>query len=311
MKLQNAEKDWLVRSANQILGPYTVEELTHLLQIKQLSILDEVCKPLARWSYIRENKVFLEVVKKIKKEQDQLFEPTQSSATSTWTNTKTDLVDAPIHEKPAIIPSQEVKIKSTTDVKHYGLEKTQNSKKKMYSRWMLQTVVGVGVVAGLLYFAFQSYQDRKKEMLFSEYTKQALYYKEVFLFDKSLSAYKKASSLKKVNLDLDLKLAALFISEDRQTLYSKQVLNKKLEQLNLDPKLAMEYLLSLVQAGFIDNDLDAVSEYIKKLELYAPDNPWVLLNKAQLLFRQQNFNQSIEVIQSIDFEKSNNKSFFW
>lgn len=70
--------EYLVKSSSKILGPFTEEQVTKMIIDQQISLIDEIKKPLARWIYIRDEKKFLEVVQKIREEIEKLNEDTES-----------------------------------------------------------------------------------------------------------------------------------------------------------------------------------------------------------------------------------------
>src|SRR5437868_11834484 len=78
-------KNWLVKSSTKILGPFTREEVMILLTRRQITIIDEVRQPDGRWSYIRENRYFKEVVKSLRYEQDHSKEDTMTSTATVGT----------------------------------------------------------------------------------------------------------------------------------------------------------------------------------------------------------------------------------
>src|SRR6218665_2016965 len=92
--ITNSDKNWLVKSSTRILGPFTMQELADHLKSKQISIIDEIRQPHGRWSYIRENHGFMEIIRAIREEQDTHGEKTMTQSIAQHTSTKTDaLVD--------------------------------------------------------------------------------------------------------------------------------------------------------------------------------------------------------------------------
>lgn len=84
---KNAEKKWLIKSENRIMGPFGFDEVLDLLRKRQISIIDEVRDPETRWLYVRENPEFKNVVEEIRQEIDAKQESTKTlqntSATAT------------------------------------------------------------------------------------------------------------------------------------------------------------------------------------------------------------------------------------
>ncbi len=91
-KVNSTDKNWLVKSSTRILGPFTLTELTDQLKTRTVSIIDEVRLPEGRWLYVRENKLFLEIVRNIREEQDAHSEQTMTQSIALHTSTKTDSI---------------------------------------------------------------------------------------------------------------------------------------------------------------------------------------------------------------------------
>ncbi len=66
--VQYSDQDqvWLVKSANVILGPFSLIQLTQALKERRVSLLDEVRTPSDRWAFIRENTRLSELVRAIR-----------------------------------------------------------------------------------------------------------------------------------------------------------------------------------------------------------------------------------------------------
>jgi tetratricopeptide (TPR) repeat protein len=85
------EAIWLVKSGEQILGPYTLTELEQKLRNREVVVIDEVTTPLSRWRYIRDDKTLFAIVEEIRKGQMTSREDTEIQGyTSTLTGTLTD-----------------------------------------------------------------------------------------------------------------------------------------------------------------------------------------------------------------------------
>lgn len=80
---EDQEALWLVKSATRILGPFSKKQIVDLLRNKQINIIDEIKSPTTRWTFIRENIYFLEVVKAIRNDQDTHQDNTINSRTVT------------------------------------------------------------------------------------------------------------------------------------------------------------------------------------------------------------------------------------
>lgn len=115
MELEDKQsKKWLVKSSTRIMGPYSIDEVQQLLSKKHISVIDEIRESAGRWTYIRENKMFGEVVEKLRVEQDSAPENTQTmtatigtqtSVTITrWDGTNTGITPPPDELTPPPVP---------------------------------------------------------------------------------------------------------------------------------------------------------------------------------------------------------------
>lgn len=72
------------------MGPFDQEGIRQLILNKQISVIDEVRTPAARWIYIRENKLFKEAVEMVRAELSNMSEETMTQSVTHQTFTKTD-----------------------------------------------------------------------------------------------------------------------------------------------------------------------------------------------------------------------------
>ena len=73
------DKKWLVRSGNQIFGPFNDEEISEQLGTRQLVSLDEIVEPNGIWHYIRDELCFKAVLDEISLQNMNLAEHTETS----------------------------------------------------------------------------------------------------------------------------------------------------------------------------------------------------------------------------------------
>ena len=60
--MSKLEKNFLIRSAGQILGPFSKEEVVDLIKRGKISIFDEVAEPFTIWWYLQDHKDFKKIV---------------------------------------------------------------------------------------------------------------------------------------------------------------------------------------------------------------------------------------------------------
>ncbi len=67
LSAQSVEANWLVKSGDRILGPFSIAEVIKRLHSKDLVVIDEVIAPQARWRHIRDEPQFAGIVEEIRK----------------------------------------------------------------------------------------------------------------------------------------------------------------------------------------------------------------------------------------------------
>jgi tetratricopeptide (TPR) repeat protein len=310
---QNSEKNWLIRSSTRILGPYTLEEVTQMLVTKQISIIDEIRQPAVRWSYIRENKTFLDLVKNLRQEQDSSVENTMTSTSTvtTQTFTKTDAVTNmdELTPTPIIRPDSALRqqsgmkdITATAEVtssralgksggKSYGIQHDAQAQARLEksTRQMKYVITGIALV--ILAAVSWSFLRRGQESI-SDYdllSGQALRYKNIGLYEKALDAYKKIQNRREPDAELQFQMAPLLISEDRQSLLGRRILEKatlaegrsRMDLLGADVGIALTYM----QEG----DLKEAENYLQKAMTYEPNNYEAQADLAIIQLKKGNY----------------------
>ncbi|HVK61213.1 MAG TPA: hypothetical protein VM432_06665 [Bdellovibrionales bacterium] len=71
------DNQWLVKSGDQILGPFSTAEVVRRIRIKELVVIDEIAPPRSRWRYIRDIPAFASVVEEIRRGLSQGREDTE------------------------------------------------------------------------------------------------------------------------------------------------------------------------------------------------------------------------------------------
>ncbi|QDK38910.1 lipopolysaccharide assembly protein LapB [Bdellovibrio sp. NC01] len=324
-----SEKNWLVKSSTRILGPYTLDEVTAMLASKQISIIDEVRQPQGRWAYIRESQLFMDIVKNIREEQDSSSENTmtQSIAQHTVTNvTKTDtvtltmsddLTPTPVPHIDMPPPPPEVGFKDVTPsveratsrslatdntaAKSYGSagdNRLQGKLKKQSNtlRWGLigaAAVVAVGAVLTL------TLKDHKKSAGYEELLNQAVRYKSLGLYEKSLAAYKKAAAMKEPDADTQTQMAPVLISEDRQSLQGRRILERSLMQEGRSREDLVDAYLGISVSYMMDGDLKEAEDTLQKAIGHEPSNIAALLNLAIVQMKKGNYAEAMREFEGV------------
>ncbi|MGZ3779406.1 MAG: tetratricopeptide repeat protein [Pseudobdellovibrionaceae bacterium] len=323
--MNDTEKNWLVKSSTRILGPFTLAELTEQLRTRQISIIDEIRRPDGRWSYVRENKVLMDVVKNIRDEQDAQHENTMTQSVAQHTAiTRTDaLVDdvtktpvasnfdltppPPVQENikdvtPNVaVPSPRSSSAVRVSTKNYGTAEDYRlqgrlKRKSKLLQWGI--VVASFAVAGIVSFGVA--QKNKKRILGAgELLSQALRYKTLGLYEKSLSSYLKASSIKEPDFDTQIQMAPVLISEDRQSLQGRRILERALIQEDRGRTETVDAYLGIAVSYIMDGDLKQAEDTLQKAIGYDPLNLSALLNLGIIHLKKGSYEEAMQEFESI------------
>lgn len=307
--LNNPDKHWIIKSSTRILGPFNLLEVTELLKNKYISIIDEIRQPSGRWSYIRENKMFLEVVRNIRAEQDATSENTMTHSIPHNTITKTsDAVitmsdeltptPTPTHRDiPALkdVAATETPIprnvRQAGAAKSYGASSDRRvqgelAKKSNFWRWAVLCVAGVAAVVVAVTF---TQREKTKNSGFEDLMRQALRYKSLGIYDRSLKAYQKATTLGEPDADAQLQMAPVLISEDRQTLVGRRIYEKSFGDSKQTRTQTIEAYLGIALTYMMDGDLKQAEDTLQKALGHEPSNVTALVNMAIIEFKKGNY----------------------
>lgn len=192
-----ADRKWMIKSENKVLGPYSYDQIEDLLKKKQVSLIDEVRDMNTRWLYIREAEALKAIVDEIREELARVDDHTKTyqtrtsqGLTTTGTITKELQVENTNHQMPTftnvsvedaefteeevvpatvspavkLVQTQAPKAKMTTQYVS-SADPIVNSKLRERSKLTLMILIsillGVIVIAG----GSQFYQNKEKKKL--------------------------------------------------------------------------------------------------------------------------------------------------
>lgn len=323
-KVNDSEKFWLVKSSTRILGPFTLAELTEQLRSRQVSIIDEIRQPDGRWSYVRENKVFLDIVKNLREELDSQHENTmtQSIAQHTTTTTRTDAINVEDLTKTPIAahldltppPPAGGNLKDVTPpmeapnarsvkvtAKNYGApadSRLQEKLQKKSNLWRWGMIAASLVVAGIVSLTLVQ-KNKKRSLGADELMAQALRYKTLGLYEKSLGYYLKSAKLKEPDFESQVQMAPVLISEDRQSLQGRRILERALVQENRGRTEILDAYLGIAVSYIMDGDLKQAEDTLQKAIGYEPFNLSALLNLGIIHLKKGNYEEAMRDFSSI------------
>lgn len=203
-------KEWLVKTAVEVCGPYTFEELEEAIRSKEFILVDEVSKSFGRWKHIREEpafeKVILEIQNKAELSQEKTFTQTEtdvlteeiSNQVVNFSHAEKLLASVKAHEeKISESPKQQIK---ETPKKVYGVADT-NKKSLVSLQRIFRWCATAALVVGFSFFFF--YKGKQQELSFDQYKQSAI-------------GNINAGDFEKARIDI---LNALSIKEDNELLF--------------------------------------------------------------------------------------------
>lgn len=311
--LNNPDKHWIIKSSTRILGPFNLLEVTELLKNKHISIIDEIRQPSGRWSYIRENKMFLEVVRNIREEIDATSENTMTHSIAHNTITKTSdavTLSDELTPTPTPTPRQEPQFKDVAATetslsrngglrgggKAYGASGDRRvlgelERKSNFWRWAILGIAGVAAIVVAVTF---TQKEKSKNSGFEDLMRQALRYKSLGIYDRSLKAYQKATSLGEPDYEAQLQMAPVLISEDRQTVVGRRIYEKSFADAKQSRSQTIEAYLGIALTYMMDGDLKQAEDTLQKALGYEPSNISALVNMAIIQFKKGNYAEALK-----------------
>lgn len=323
VEVSNTDKVWLIKSSTRILGPFSVDEVATLLKSRQVSIIDEIRLPSGRWSYIRENQRFMDIVRAIREEQDNSPENTMTQSIPHNTNfTKTeptvDRDEQTLTPTPTMPPQmKDVSAASERSVNRssmpsagvsYGTSNDSRVQDKIRQqsnalRWV---VIGLAAVAVVAIYVVLGNREASHSGNYDELISRAIRYKSVGLYEKSLASYKAASSMKEPDLDTQIQMAPVMISEDRQTLQGRRILEKAIVQEGRQRSELVDALLGIAVSYMMDGDLKEAENTLQKAIGHEPFNIAARLNLAIVEMKKGNYKEAMHKFEHVLSKDPNN-----
>lgn len=319
---RSTEKNWLVKSSTRILGPFTLVEIAEQLRTNQVSIIDEVRQPEGRWSYIRESNLFMDIVKNIREQQDSHSEQTMTQSIAHHTMTRTDSIPMADELTPTPVPlldlvtppGRDVKdvtpafskpvtknTGATAAAKSYGVSgdsrlQDKIRKKSNVLRW---SILGIAMALALGVSIMLTQKNQSRSMGHEDLITQALRYKSLGLYEKSLEAYQRAIRLKEPEVEAQVQMATVLISEDRQSLLGRRILERALAQENRSRSEIVDAYMGIAVSYMMDGDLKQAEETLQKAIGHEPFNISALLNLAIIQLKKGNYSEAMRDFDAI------------
>lgn len=316
---KNSPAVWLIRSSTRVLGPFSLEEVKDLLASKHISIIDEIREPDGRWTYIRENEIFLELIRNLRDEQDDAVENTVTSTVGSHSFTKTiestnldEFTPTPILKDEFtrsqsglrdITQATEVTVNPAfrRDNQVFGAVQDERMREIIRAkafRWKL-AITGLSVLVLILLGSFLFRQGHRKENDYDSLAAAALRYKSMGLYEKALTAYKRSGISRDPEPDLQYQMAPLMISEERQSLLGRRILERAALSPGRSRNELMEANIGIALTYIQEGDLREAETYLQKALTYEPSNQDAQTNLAIIQIKKGNYSEAAQALDAL------------
>lgn len=317
--MKENDKKWLVKSANRVLGPFSLSEVIERVRQKQVAIIDEVRTPEQRWTYIRDSLLFLEVVKEIREEQAANSENTMNSKTATIQTrtmdmerslTPTDsllesvkedlnvdvreLNSAAVVERSHAIGKGDKPVYATT----FDPQREQQTKKVFVNLFFVILVIILAIGAG--FFGYKKYLDQKLTAQMKSRIQRVYYLKSVGLYQKAYELYK-TLPFDVVSEDLEIEMWPIQIQNGNQPYAIRKAAEEKLKNPTKSNK-KMELSIVVFLALMAENDpsnYPQAKKILQELIALDPNSDFLKINDALLDLRLNRMSEANKKLKSL------------
>lgn len=317
--MKENDKKWLVKSANRVLGPFSLSEVIERVREKQIAIIDEVRTPEQRWTYIRDSLLFLEVVKEIREEQAANSENTMNSKTATI-QTRTMDMERSLTPTDSLLDSikedlnsdvREIHPTSVTEKSHsigksdkpvytttFDPQREQQSKKVFVNLFFVVLVIIIAIGAG--FFGYKKYLDQKLTAQMKARIQRIYYLKSVGLYQKAYELYK-TLPFDAVSEDLEIEMWPIQIQNGNQPYAIRKAAEEKLKnpaKSNKKMELSMVVFLALMAENDPSNYPQA-KKILQELMALDPNSDFLKINDALLDLRLNRMSEANKKLKSL------------
>ena len=301
---------WLVKTSGQILGPLNVFEIEALLRSKELVVLDEVCLPQKRWTYIRDEKTFVRIIEELREEDfsSDIDEHTETVGVSNeeMTVSLTDaLATEPgkgseiVYDAVEEIVNEPHHKKNTGNeqVARYGTTQTVQQEINRFSKSLrLGLVFFVIVIAG--FFAFRVFVSEPKQAAIqtADYVSDGFKALRIGEYALALENFENAYEVDSTRQEIYVFLGALLIQVNNETVRGKRFLHEVLDFDGPNKKYAYT---GLGVANLVDSELRFAKKSFESALALDPEYKSALINLATVHFYKGNYDRAIEVASKV------------
>ena len=320
------ESKYLIRSAREVLGPYTKEEVIDLIKKGKISTFDEVTEPFEIWMALLDHKEFKPVVRSIDMQtritnfltdiSSKITKTKKSDRTRTQTLSQTETHTTKGHDRTKTLTLSQQEKASASEVDFNVLGKSVGQGKKAYSSreeneekvrqkigFFVRLIWRVIIISAILVLSFIAYQVIYKPLREKSFVIQELNSKGLPLYKKgdylaSLPYFEKARDLNLLSDDQKVLYSSLLLKQNKiqkAYLLKNELLGSDI--LNSGPGLLLSALID-----FYDGDYQQASQSFQKVLSENKKKALghkALINLAILNWEQKNYQQSIELLHQL------------
>lgn len=263
--MNGVSDQWLVKSANRVMGPFKRDEVITGLKLKHFTIMDEIAAPFGRWTLIRDEAALQEAVKEIRSRPDAI----ENTATLTQSMSQT----------MSISESNELDLSNLTLANSGKDDKKQKKGRRSRSLWLSRMltliVVGIVISGGMYYF---NLRKKQKEGV-QEGLTQVLQLKSLGFYDRAFAMMMKLKAIERNNPLLDMEMALYQIVIQNQNVIGRKTLERVTPQIDNKDNQTSIYTamaLSYLNENDFKNATDSINQALTINSNFLP----ALINKA-------------------------------
>jgi tetratricopeptide (TPR) repeat protein len=316
---------WLVKSGGRITGPFSTDEVAGKLRGRELSIIDEVTRPLSRWRIVRDEPLFQNVVEEVRRIQMNAREDTEVQGSSEGlTRTSSDYENTASSFEPLTATSHgdsafsvgaikdveftESNVRSqlkggdnredgaNSRLRQYGVSSDAHQADKIRSVSRGVWVVAIVVIAASSFMWFHSQSDSNSEpgiqsKDFSHTLQEANSDWRRGDFAGALALFKVADRLKPRDPQVVARLAPLWIHLETQTVSAKRKLLETLNTLppDVNPNLKGDLQIGVGLAALASDDLSEADANFRVALLSVPTSTSARFDYAMTAYKERQF----------------------
>lgn len=245
---------WLIKSANRVMGPFKLIEVITGLQLKHFTVMDEIAGPFGRWILIRDEQALQAAVKEIRNRSDTF----ESTATMTHTMTQSMSISSAMESSGEL--TSPPPIPGSLDPRLLKDPRLLSQVQKRSNNFVIGLVVALvlGGGGGFYFFSKKKAKDATQDMF-----TLAMQSKAQGFYENEFAILTKMKSTDKSTPQVDLEIGIYQIAVQGQNGAGRKTLEKVLPQLGPKEGLPDAYTaiaLSYMKEGDVKNANDAIAK---------------------------------------------------